>query len=328
MPGRTATVIGTALTLGVGMALLGPVGATASIRPAKHHHGSRILYERTVGVDSLSVRTVRSNGAGLRVLARNAYHPVWSPNGRTIAYQANTASAMANGVWVMRADGSHKHRVSGTSGWAPSWSPDSRRLAYAAAGGSGRVWLARSDGTHRRRLPGRAFGYPAWSPRGGKIAYVHNCSIWVIGVDGSRRHRLARKACSVAWAPNGRRLAYDRGWTDRASIWVVRVGGAHRHRVPGTAGGINPVWSPNGKKLAYSDTRNSTIVVINADGSHRHVVATDAYSPVWAPGGRRLAFAVAAGIATAKVDGRDRRQLTRDGDGTYLDSASGWRPAR
>jgi len=71
-----------------------------------------------------------------------------APSGATVAYSGK-------GVWVVRADGAQRRRVS-PNGTEPRWSPDGRWIAYVvtrSAGVSG-IDLVRPDGTGRHALIG------------------------------------------------------------------------------------------------------------------------------------------------------------------------------
>ena len=56
--------------------------------------------------------------------------PVWSPDGRYIAYVKRGFAAWNVDLWLMKPDGSNAHKVSEGGGWA-CWSPDSRWLYFA-----------------------------------------------------------------------------------------------------------------------------------------------------------------------------------------------------
>ena len=53
-------------------------------------------------------------------------NPVWSPDGRRIAFESNWQ------LWVMNADGSGQRRLTrnGARNFASVWSPDGRRFAF------------------------------------------------------------------------------------------------------------------------------------------------------------------------------------------------------
>ncbi|HET6443442.1 MAG TPA: hypothetical protein VFI27_02590 [candidate division Zixibacteria bacterium] len=54
--------------------------------------------------------------------------PVWSPDGRWLAFTTEDLAAEARGVWVAAADGSQELYLG--PGWGPIWNPDGRFLAY------------------------------------------------------------------------------------------------------------------------------------------------------------------------------------------------------
>ena len=59
--------------------------------------------------------------------------PVWSPDGKHIAYVKRGFNAWNVDLWLMNPDGSDAHKVSDGGGWA-CWSPDSRWLYFSPPG--------------------------------------------------------------------------------------------------------------------------------------------------------------------------------------------------
>lgn len=57
--------------------------------------------------------------------------PVWSPDGRWLAFIVEAEDFSQNGVWVAAADGSEEHFLGGMGGHSLVWSPDGRRLVFA-----------------------------------------------------------------------------------------------------------------------------------------------------------------------------------------------------
>jgi TolB protein len=117
--------------------------------------------------DAGEIYTMQADGTNPIRLTGNAWHdryPVWSPDGRRIAYFFDPANDY--GLWVMNADGTGQHRVAETEYVQPvAWSPDSQRLVYAA----GRhLYIVTAYGTGLTQLPVPA-GHelvqsPAWQP--------------------------------------------------------------------------------------------------------------------------------------------------------------------
>ncbi|MCB0234428.1 MAG: PD40 domain-containing protein, partial [Anaerolineae bacterium] len=83
------------------------------------------------------IMVMNADGSGQQVLSnqQNAFDPVWSPDGRQIAYDADYDGDNWEELWLMNADGSNQHMIYNPSGdvvaWARSWSPDGRYLAFS-----------------------------------------------------------------------------------------------------------------------------------------------------------------------------------------------------
>jgi WD40 repeat protein len=131
--------------------------------------------------------------------------PVWSPNGRAIAF------LRARGLWrdiydvyVVGADGQGLRRLV-SNAWAPLWSRNGRSVLFTQAKGIGVIG---SDGRHRRTLTsGDAL---ASSPDGSKILFERQAGnrseLWVMDADGERQTRLpfGRPRWAVIMADWGR----------------------------------------------------------------------------------------------------------------------------
>jgi len=152
---------------------------------------------------------LNSDGSGLRNLtsklaavrrfgAGPASDPVWSPDGRKIAFvRLNTRL----GVYVINADGSGVRNLTpkpiGAAYAAPAWSPDGRKIAFASERDSNsEIYLMNADGSGQRNLTlNLAYdGDPAWSPDGKKITFVSNrdgrYEVYVMNADGSGQRSL------------------------------------------------------------------------------------------------------------------------------------------
>jgi Tol biopolymer transport system component len=104
------------------------------------------------------VYSVRSDGRRLRRLARarSATRPVWSPNGRRLAF-LDFAGDLPQNRWrvtVVRSDGSGLRRVGvATSDQTLDWSPSGSHLLWQTA--DGRLLVGRADGRDRPRTLAR-----------------------------------------------------------------------------------------------------------------------------------------------------------------------------
>jgi eukaryotic-like serine/threonine-protein kinase len=161
--------------------------------------------------------------------------PVYSPDGRSIAYAVRGA-----GVYVVGATGESPRRLTGF-GSNPAWSPDGRRIVFGSeevrsaynVNSRGRLWIVDVDGgqTHRIGLPNNGGMYqPAWSPSGSRISFWSTAGgqrdLETMRIDGSDRVKVTNDRevdFAPAWAPDGKSLyfASDRGGT--MGLWRIGV---------------------------------------------------------------------------------------------------------
>ena len=135
MPGLISTVArGRARRAAAGLTVV----ATAALFTAVFTGTARAAYSGADGliafVRQANIYTINPEspapGSTVRRLTTDGHDagPRWSPDGKHIAYLDR------GNLWIMRANGSHKHRITGQApGYTdarPSWSPNGRYLAF------------------------------------------------------------------------------------------------------------------------------------------------------------------------------------------------------
>ena len=171
---------------------------------------------------------VNSDGSGLRNLTSKlgaggygpgtslASDPVWSPDGRKIAF---VQLSKRLGVYVVNADGSGVRNLTpkpmGAGYAAPAWSPDGRKIAFVSdRDDNSEVYVMNANGSGQRSLTRNpAFDDdPAWSPDGRLIAFRStregNTDIYIMNADGSGQRNLTRSPANegwFAWSPGQKR---------------------------------------------------------------------------------------------------------------------------
>jgi len=263
---------------------------------------------------------VNPNSSGLRAIARcpagnpacTIFQPAWSPDGTRVAFVRGRFGRMS--LYVAAADGKDARRlaVCGQCGqqWGGllGWSPDSRRIAFSRDAGS----------------------------RGQE-------SLWVVAATGGDPHRLTdcRAACAdvqPTWSPHGHLLVFQHisNTPGASGLYTIRPDGSELAKI---ANGEDPAWSPDGRTIAFDSGGPDSIAVVNADGSHVHVLFagtrdTGPRAPSWSPDGRKLVFFKTAGrpgryraeIWTMNANGSGRKRLYRSGCCVDLWAPPIWSP--
>jgi Tol biopolymer transport system component len=207
------------------------------------------------------------------VITRKDTNPVWSPDGKKIAYLRDVRTPFPNSFQIIVLELATQTRVQITTGascTAPVWSPDSTRLAFTRSvvgGRYARVTVINADGTHVVAPPADLTtfdAHPVWSPDGTKIAF-----------ETSQNNSLT-----------GERLS---GGIATASPGVLL--GALIETVPGA--GFAPSWSPNGSRITFAGSvptleQTEQSEIFNVEGSGNDLgrlttVETSDYSPAWQP---------------------------------------------
>ena len=159
------------------------------------------------GLRNLTSKLVAGGGFG----AGLASDPVWSPDGRKIAF---VRLSNRLGVYVVNVDGSGMRNLTpkpvGTYA-SPAWSPDGRKIAFVSLrDDNSEVYVMNANGSGQRNLTRNpAFDAdPAWSPDGRSIAFRStrdgNTDIYIMNADGSGQRNLTRSPANegrFAWAP-------------------------------------------------------------------------------------------------------------------------------
>ncbi|MFL5487013.1 MAG: protein kinase domain-containing protein, partial [Gemmatimonadaceae bacterium] len=288
--------------------------------------GSKLVY-----VDSAGIATVPVFGGATQRLVRNpekeyAVSPVWSHDGKFLAYAQVVTIGGLGSIWIANADGSNPHKIRNTKEpYALSWSPNDDRLTFVEGNllyvysgvqfgnlAPSAVWVVARDGAGATTLTDSLHQSvsPVWSADGDGVFYVSNArgsrDLYYQRVRGTRpsdapeRLTSGLKIHGIA-AAGGNRIAYSE-WSTNVGIWSLPfprsgpVSVSTARPIMSTTESIEVVRvSPDGKWLAFDSDRsgNMDIYKIRIDGSGLQQLthnSADEFRPSWSPDGREIAF--------------------------------------
>jgi Tol biopolymer transport system component len=194
------------------------------LEPALSPDGRRIAVGKGPGaaVGDIWIYDAGAQDRGQRITfgPTEAETPIWSPDGRWVAY----SSARANGYALFRkaADGTgdeeHLHDTVQPA-WMCGWSPDGRQILferYGTTGGSD-LWLLQLDGQRRAATylaTDANESHAAISPDGRLVAYVSDETgvpqvyIQTLPPSGSKWQLTSDGGDMPAWRPDGEEIFY------------------------------------------------------------------------------------------------------------------------
>jgi Tol biopolymer transport system component len=214
--------------------------------------GRRLVYESANGV----MWIIEASGSRLAKRLRRGHTPVWSPDGKWIAYFAGARNTDVFKVSARR--GSRPVRLTRNSGpdYSPQWSPKGSAIAF----------ISERDG---------------------------NSELYIIGADGSGLRRLTHDSApdeDFQWDRDGARLVYV-SYRDGADPLSIGIGNAEIQTVEIRTGRIHnlsnnpawdgdPAWSPDGRWIAFTRrTSHGDVAIMRSDGSEQTVLGGAVRAP-------------------------------------------------
>jgi WD40 repeat protein len=241
--------------------------------------------------------------------------PVWSPDGRRIAFVSQRDGNRE--IYTMPAplaaaqgaiDGPGQVNITHSPGddWTPAWSPDGRQIAFASIRqGNWEIFIVNADSSGLTQVTDDGMGNmsPVWSPDGQTLAYTSkrdgNWEIYTMpapnvpGARGERRRLTSSEGndLSPVYSPQGDRIAFESNREGNVEIYVMGADGSNPQNLTHTpsADDHGPVWSPDGQRLLFYSNRTGDwdLFVMSATGENAinltNTPDIDELAPAWRP---------------------------------------------
>ncbi len=339
--------------------------------PALSPDGSRVAFVVTTVLENQNDRhsevwlaNADGSDSPMRLASPSfsASNPAWTPDGSHLYFSSRRPAPDGEprgGPWFLRMDGAsgEAFQIEGLDG-APTFSPDGRWIVFTRpVPPSGERRAATYDSDFERRTEERFDGriYDWMNYRFDRRGYLPDPrdpwatpprEIFLLPAQGGEARQLTElgfDASSLAWSPDGQRVAFvadahqrDEHSYERADLWVVTTDGAVTRLTDDEYNYSGPAWSPDGREIAVRGNEGLDVIIREARdrGASSELLVFDANSgarlrnltedwdlipgsPIWAADGGHAYFTGGIGGNThlfrAAASGGGVEQVT-DGD--------------
>jgi Tol biopolymer transport system component len=302
-------------------------------------------------ISLLTLETLQTRKLSEPIVGAQDWGPVFSPDGKQLAYVRANMIHTTGEIFIMSANGSGARRLTFDNAWIPTppaWTRDGKSIVFSSSrSGLPTLWRIPASGgspVQETQVGVKAIG-PKIAPSGHRLIFeqrMANSSLWSldlsdIGKNDSRRQVTASKGRNGAaeLSPDGKRIVFvsDRSGSDE--IYICNADGSNLLRLTdlgdAKAPGV-PRWSPDGQKIAFDSLLrgHTAVFVIQANGGPPHPLtdqASDNLNPSWSHDGKWIYFTSNRSgqwqIWKTSNQGGEVLQLTRQGGFSGFESSDG-----
>jgi len=250
----------------------------------------------------------------------NEIAPVWSPEGKYIAFMRFSHDGAENGIYIASAVGGSERRVYSlehtTSTKEIDWSPDGKYLSFAernSPSDASSVYLLSLDTLEKHALtfPPRGIlgdSDPVFSPDGTSVAFLRDNldtqEIYVVSAQGGTPRQVTfdkRIIQGISWSADGRDIIFASNRAGTESLWRIPARGGDAERLPVGSGAhaVRPTVARKGNRMAYtnftftSDIWRAELPVAGAKPAPpaKFITSTELEEgPQYSPDGKHIAF--------------------------------------
>jgi len=186
--------------------------------------------------------------------------PVWSPDGKTIAYTKTNSE-----IWAISVEGREPRKIFGR-GRPVSWSPDSNWIVFSTPGLKYCLFRLADEKVFDLDTPGVG-GFFSWSPDGKKMlfyrsSYEYSCVLRVVSTSGGPSFELGRDLMLWPyvhhWSPDSKMIItkgshpIEPEYSDDLAFWMIPIAGGEARPIEL---GVSDVSKPQPRSLSHDCKR-------------------------------------------------------------------------
>jgi serine/threonine protein kinase/Tol biopolymer transport system component len=223
--------------------------------------------------------------------------PEWSPDGKSIAYDARVHGVFQVFIKAIGADGAAQLTHSSKDCRARSWSKDGSTIYYSS---DDSLWAVSASGGTPDLVLANA-NAPAMHPDGKTVMFERGGKLWIASLqDGQAREFWQlphNRVVEGKFSPDGSKIAL----IESGDLWIIRYPAGTARRigaVPRILQGGS--WLPDNRHLliaTYTPSFVSTLWLLDVTDGSRRAVYTSPVAIEWpsvSPDGKRVAYATGA----------------------------------
>lgn len=291
--------------------------------------------------------TGQSNIKGDPMKPNGYFRPSWSPDGSILAFASDRNTEWKGhgkgsgwehvqelGIYIVKPDGTGLRKISKDSlcSGSPKWSPDGKRVIFyemevedtwnartsfgAAKAISQIISVDISTGERKVHTSGVGLKLLPQYVSADNIGYLAKAGVNE-GIGYTNGKALKGKLRSPSWSPDGNLVIYEKqNWKHKEQNQLLYSWNSdYEYRYTD----VFPSFSVEGKLLLTEKDDNSSIAVMDADGSNKKRIFNaeqgEAFSPCWSPDGQWVVFGYGGYLQGRKTKSAKIMMVKPDGTG-------------